>query len=110
MKTIWKYEVPIGLSVELPGKVVHAAVGLIPHTVRVWCELDASKGRGNEAAIYVVHGTGHDINDDSEHVASVVDDNYGLVWHLYRLSEEAAAVAMGTSSHDDIIKGYDSGR
>lgn len=49
----------------------------------VWVEQDPD---AKPTIPLVVHGTGHPIDADSEHVGSAVCLNGALVWHVYRVA------------------------
>lgn len=97
MKTIWRYDVPLGPPVELEipsGPVFTGTVilhvgksrsGVARDGVSFWVEVNT-----HSASIvrrtFEVHGTGHQIRSDREYVGTVVYEAEGLVWHLYEVT------------------------
>jgi hypothetical protein len=81
MKTIYKYQFEISSVIEIlmpeKSQVVH--VGLQNSIPCIWAEVP--KSNINIVRRFGIFGTGHDIPDSCEHIATFIDGNF--VWHLY---------------------------
>jgi hypothetical protein len=80
MRTIYKYEIGLGSSVDMPlgADVVHC--GLDPNgNICIWAmvdpELDLKRTRG-----FVVVGTGHPLSEVDTYIGSFVQGSF--VWHI----------------------------
>lgn len=84
-----RYELPVNDNAHLlpAGKILHftehrnTQFGAV-HRVEVWVEVTVDGAATQHVQII---GTGHQIPDGAEHLASCLDGRY--VWHLYRLKE-----------------------
>ena len=112
-KSIWKYELPINdRPHRLPAKLMHSAMTWEgnEYGVTVWCEVIPSDIDDELHHYFQVFGTGHAIPRDAVYMGIVRDGSF--VWHIYDVTREVErqqAIETGTSSHDDVIGGYDSG-
>lgn len=83
--TSWvlRYEVPVDNQwhdMPLPGGIVHVATRN-PHVVEVWT-MHTDDGSAGQPRTLRVYGTGQLIEDDVEHVGTVIAPGGALVWHL----------------------------
>lgn len=86
-RRVYRYELPVtDEPITIPsGKVVLLTKkrGFIPrqHLIEVWVEITLPINVYRRVQIV---GTGHDVPDGAEHVASTLDGDF--VWHLYLLA------------------------
>jgi hypothetical protein len=82
MKTVWKYQVPIGhqVTLEIPfgGIVVHTESQ--DDVICLWVEVESSNPKAHRS--FKVFGTGHEIQMPyAIHVGTVQQGPF--VWHVY---------------------------
>lgn len=82
-RTVHKYIMPapggmVQRSIAWPAKIVH--VGMQGDYPQMWVEVPQTAVAYATVEIWTV-GTGWDIPIDTEHVGSVIDDEF--VWHFY---------------------------
>lgn len=79
-KRVYKYDLSFNgpTRLELTGPIVH--VDVVHSEVRVWAEAGVHAPR---VRTFEVFGTGHPISSLMQHVATTVDRQLGLVWHVY---------------------------
>lgn len=91
MRTIWKYELPIGdvageIEMPLGARIIHVDQQR-SMVATMWAEIPVPPGvppseLATERRAFVVVGTGHTIPGDGlTHVGTVLDGPF--VWHLY---------------------------
>jgi len=88
MKTVWKYPTKpdmFDLSLPVGAQVVHFDMQQGEPTIWVLVDTDAQR----ELRLFLVAGTGHTVPDDTRHIASCIDRNLGLVWHLFEPLSQA---------------------
>lgn len=89
-RTIWKFPIAIGSITTIsipaddecpPNKPLAVLAGLDPATggPALWIELNPDAPRVERR--FIIHGTGHEIDEDETHVGSLIDRDF--VWHIY---------------------------
>lgn len=86
-----RYTIPVNDEpYQLPaGKILHLSeqrkqsLGAV-HNVEVWIEVEIPV---NTSQTLRIIGTGQDIPDGAQHLATALDGPY--VWHLYQLKEDS---------------------
>jgi hypothetical protein len=84
MKTIWKFPLAGGqqkhrISMPKGAKVLTAQ--LQNNDITLWAEVNDNKEK--ETRVFEVYGTGHEMNEYDLDYIGTVQDNSGLVWHVY---------------------------
>ena len=79
-KAIFKYPVTLTQTnhIRLSGPIVHAAIAPGTSMIALWAEVGVHGGRERT---FQVFGTGHEIPDAAEYIATVFDGIF--VWHIY---------------------------
>lgn len=94
MKSIYRYEVPIGVPVVLwvGGDPVHVALCWQkdgePRGVEFWAEVDMPHAAGSyegrtRERVFAVVGTGHSVPSTAKYWGTTPRTPEGFVWHLY---------------------------
>ena len=93
MKTIWKYDLPIGdlVEIEMPqmAEIIHVGIQAgfdsVSKTVQLWAEVETEYSMRKRT--FVVYGTGHELHDDKrlKHIGSFIMAGGGLVFHVYEV-------------------------
>lgn len=89
MRTIWKYEVEIAdkivLDLRVPHRVIHVGKqNPDPHTITFWVLEDTEAPQ--RPRLFHIVGTGHEVPEPltaDDHVGTVIDIPFGLVWHVF---------------------------
>lgn len=87
MKTIYRYEVPIGDPVKIWIGGDPRAVAATSRTVEFWAERDID-GRRLRERTFQIFGTGHDIPATAKYWGTTPRTPDGLVWHLYEIDHK----------------------
>lgn len=83
MKTVWKFPLQVTklTVVEAPADAPVRLAALDPASgaPAVWLEVDTEAPRVERR--FRIHGTGHEVDEDEQHVGSMADRSF--VWHVY---------------------------
>ena len=85
-KTIYKYDLTLddSVSLTLPKGAKFLKVGHQDGQLRAWFEVELAAGMDLEARTFAWRGTGHIVQDNLEHLESVIMPHY--VWHFYEVT------------------------
>lgn len=90
MKRVYKFKVsviggPQTIALPVDAKLVHSRMGDDGDVVYLWYQVDSGKLVKNHR--FEIFGTGMDVPQTYQHVATVSALDLCLVWHVYELEE-----------------------
>jgi hypothetical protein len=91
--TVWKFPLRWGeVSVSMPkhARIVHIGIDPASDYPAVWAVVRPDND--TETRSFTVIGTGHEVQKESVHVGSLIDDVF--VWHVFETTPERVLAAM----------------
>lgn len=84
MKTVWKYEISMGLNkIEMPEGAAILTVQMQREKPCLWALVDSSKEK--ETRQFCIYGTGHKIANDVIYVNTFQVENGTYVFHVFEI-------------------------